>query len=165
LTGNVTGSLTAGGSLTLATAQSASGTAVDFTGIPSWVKRITVIFSGVGINGSSQTRVQIGSGSIQTSSYNNRNTTGTTGWNAVATSVNGFEFPNISPRLVDGTIVLHNPFANTWIASGLLTNSFPSIIWTGGNTGLSGSLDRVRITTSNGTDLFNAGTINISYEG
>ena len=46
VTGNVTGSLTSGGAITLATAQTASGTAVDFTSIPSWVKRITVMFNG-----------------------------------------------------------------------------------------------------------------------
>jgi len=59
LTGNVTGSLTSGGSLTLATAQTASGTAVDFTGIPSWVKRITVMFSGVSTNGWANTHRNI----------------------------------------------------------------------------------------------------------
>jgi hypothetical protein len=64
LTGNVTGSLTAGGSLTLATAQTASGTAVDFTGIPSWAKRITVMFNGVSTNGSSIILIQLGTGGV-----------------------------------------------------------------------------------------------------
>ena len=35
----------------------------------------------------------------------------------------------------------------------------------GGSISLAGTLDRVRITTVNGTDTFDAGTINIRYEG
>jgi hypothetical protein len=35
----------------------------------------------------------------------------------------------------------------------------------GGTVTLSGTLDRVRITTVNGTDTFDAGTVNILYEG
>jgi hypothetical protein len=34
----------------------------------------------------------------------------------------------------------------------------------GGFVPLSGTLDRVRITTANGTDTFDAGSINILYE-
>jgi hypothetical protein len=35
----------------------------------------------------------------------------------------------------------------------------------GGSVTLSGVLDRMRITTVNGTDTFDAGTINVMYEG
>jgi hypothetical protein len=66
---------------------------------------------------------------------------------------------------VDGHIIFHNLAANTWIAAGLLTSDNPAILWTGGNVSLSGTLDRVRITTVNGTDTFDAGSINILYEG
>jgi hypothetical protein len=37
-------------------------------------------------------------------------------------------------------------------------------VFGGGSVTLSGTLDRVRITTVNGTDTFDAGTINILYE-
>lgn len=151
--------------LTLGTAVTAtSGTSIDFTGIPSWVKRITVILSGVSTNGSSGIRFRLGSGSIQTTGYNSRNTLGTTGWNAVSTSTGGFDAFVGASNFMDGSVVFHNPAGNTWIATGLLTTDGPAIVWTGGNVGLSGTLDRVRLTTINGTDTFDAGSINILYE-
>ena len=42
---------------------STSGTSIDFTGIPSWVKRITVMFNGVSTNGTSNPLIQIGDSS------------------------------------------------------------------------------------------------------
>jgi len=48
---------------------STSGTSIDFTSIPSGVKRITVMFNGVSTSGTSNTQVQIGSGSVETSGY------------------------------------------------------------------------------------------------
>ena len=41
-----------------------------------------------------------------------------------------------------------------------------NIVWTicAGRVTLSGALDRVRVTTVNGTDTFDAGSINILYE-
>jgi hypothetical protein len=47
---------------------STSGTSIDFTSIPSWVKRITVMFNGVSTNGSSLYQIQIGSGSVDSTS-------------------------------------------------------------------------------------------------
>ena len=45
-------------------------TSVDFTSIPSWVKRVTVMLSGVSTNGTSYVQVQLGdSGGIENSSY------------------------------------------------------------------------------------------------
>jgi hypothetical protein len=34
-----------------------------------------------------------------------------------------------------------------------------------GHVSLSGALDRIRLTTVNGTDTFDAGSVNIIYEG
>ena len=48
---------------------STSGTSIDFTSIPSWVKRITLMFNGVSTNGTSNYQIQIGSGSVTTSGY------------------------------------------------------------------------------------------------
>src|SRR3990167_6478732 len=57
--------------ITLGTEQaSTSGTAIDFTGIPSGVKRITVMLFGVSTNSTSNYLIQIGdSGGIETSGY------------------------------------------------------------------------------------------------
>jgi len=49
---------------------STSGTSIDFTGIPSWVKRITVMFNGVSTNGTSNKQIQLGdSGGFETTGY------------------------------------------------------------------------------------------------
>ena len=164
LTGNVTGSLTAGGSLTLATAQSATGTAVDFTGIPSWAKRITVMFNGVSTDGTSHPLFQIGAGSIISSGY-----TSTSAYIAGA-SVNvnfyttGFGiFSAGASNLLTGHLVLTNLSGNNWVCSAVFGTS--AIWFSSGSIALSGSLDRLRVTTVNGTDAFDAGTINISFEG
>ena len=59
-----------GGAITSGTAvASTSGTSIDFTSIPSWVKRITVMFSGVSTNGTSYPQIQLGAGSVTTSGY------------------------------------------------------------------------------------------------
>lgn len=46
-----------------------------------------------------------------------------------------------------------------------MDNTSQNVQWIqSGDLLLSGTLDRVRITTANGTDTFDAGTINILYE-
>jgi len=144
---------------------STSGTSIDFTGIPSWVKRITVMFQGLSTNGTSNPLVQLGAGSVTTSGYLAATTSMDTG---VATSnyTTGFGLRSAGAvNVMHGSIVLTNITGNSWTASGNIAFSnaaaFMSI---GGSIALSGTLDRVRITTVNGTDTFDAGTINILYE-
>lgn len=157
-----------GGSITLATAQTASGTAVNFTGIPSWAKRITVMLNGVSTSGSSRPLIQIGSGSIQTTGYSSgsRETTTTGTTNPVYNT--GFVFESInSVNILFGHLILTLMSPNTYVSShSLYFNQSGSAfaIVGGGVVSLSGILDRLRITTINGTDTFDAGTINISYE-
>ena len=151
--------------LTLATAQNTtSGTAIDFTGIPSWVKRITVLFQGVSTNGTSLVQVQLGSGSIATSTY-----VGNYG-NPVAASVHGTGFVtggNASAAdLRSGTVVLCHMGANIWTEAGIIgVTSGQQPYVSSGYIALSGVLDRLRLTTVNGTDTFDAGSVNILYEG
>ena len=77
--------------LTLETAKSATSTSVDFTGIPSWVKRVTVMFDGVSTNGASNCLVQIGAGSVTTSGYISTGNAYTNAVNTVgASSTAGF---------------------------------------------------------------------------
>jgi len=170
LTGNVTGSLTAGGSLTLATAQTASGTSVDFTGIPSWAKRITVILGGVSLNGSSYFLIQTGAGSVTTSGYSGIGVKTNSSSTVQEVSTAGFIIRNGSGSsyITRAHIVLTLVSSNVWVSShsGSTTDGSDHCAVTGGGSiTLSGTLDRVRLTTVNGTDTFDAGTINISYEG
>jgi len=144
---------------------STSGTSIDFTSIPSWVKRVTVMFNGVSTNGSSYVIVQLGdSGGIETTSYLGNSQQGgspvafSTGF---LISTNGAaactRYGAISITLID---------SNAWTVQGVIADT--SNTWTtplAGVKTLSATLDRVRITTVNGTDTFDAGTINIQYEG
>jgi hypothetical protein len=155
--------------LTPGTAQaSTSGTSIDFTGVPSWVKRITVMLNGVSTNGTSILMVQLGSGSFVTTGYLAAGSGVATTVNT-ATSTAGFIFGNTN-RAVDtsnGALVLTNISGNTWVGIGsvYLATSTPQTNFAAGvSPALSGALDRVRITTVGGTDTFDAGSINIIYE-
>ena len=165
--GLVVGSASA---ITSGTAVSASGTSITYSSIPSWVKRITVIFNGVKTNGTSYRQVQLGSGSTTTSGY----TTSTAVWTTNASNLSpttGFYLGSASggSDTFYGHMVLTllSPSANTWTAS-YWTTFASGQQWVGtGMTGavsLSGTLDRVVLTTVNGTDQYNAGQVNIFYE-
>jgi hypothetical protein len=157
------------GQITSGTAvASTSGTSIDFTGLPTWVKRITVMFSAVSISGSSQFLIQLGtSGGIVTTGYSGGGFRTGTSSLAGANSTAGFYFANITAATVfSGMITITNVTGNTWVAMGLLGGDATEIIdATAGGKVLSAVLDRVRITTVNGTDTFDAGSINILYEG
>jgi hypothetical protein len=155
----------AGTVITSATAQaSTSGTSIDFTSIPSWVKRITVMFSGVSTSGTSNLLVRLGySGGIETTNYvtgsvyvGGANTSNTTGFlvNFVVTAAT-----NISVTICFTTLG-----SNLWTGTGIMNRSDGVPIMCAGNKTTTGTLDRVSITTANGTDTFDAGTINIQYE-
>jgi hypothetical protein len=150
--------------ITLMTAQnSTSGTFIDFTSIPTGVRRISVMFRGVSTNGASLHQLQLGSGSIQTTGY----TVNATQDASSANHTSGFVFiNNAAGDVCDGIITFTNFNGNIWIGSG-----FQGRIGGGvgtrntiGSVSLSGVLDRLRYTTVNGTDAFDAGSINVLYE-
>ena len=148
---------------------STSGTSIDFTGIPSWVRRITVMFSGVSTNGTSVVVVRLGtSGGVVATSYVGASG-GTVNGGAAGVAVysTGFAIDSdmAAGRAYSGNMIIANVTGNTWIESHGFGDSGTTRMCTGGgNQALSGTLDRVRITTVNGTDTFDAGSINILYE-
>jgi hypothetical protein len=154
-----------GGAITSGTAvASTSGTSIDFTGIPSWVKRVTVMFSGVSTNGSSPFLFQLGdSGGVETTGYQ------AAGGNyvAVTTSTSGFPYHNNSAGVTaEGFIEFSTLGSNIWSGSGNFASvGSAQVVSIAGAKTLSDTLTQVRITTVNGTDTFDAGTINILYEG
>ena len=149
---------------------STSGTSIDFTSIPSWVKRVTVMFSGVSTNGTSINLIQIGdSGGIENTGYSGVGTsiTSTPGV-IVAAQTAGFGIGgnNSAANTKNGDAVLTMLTGNTWTINGQFAfGNEARTDFTAGSKTLSGTLDRVRITTVNGTDTFDAGSINILYEG
>jgi hypothetical protein len=147
---------------------STSGTSINFTDIPSWVKRITVMFQGVSTSGTSNIQVQIGSGSVTTSGYVSSIIGGSSG-NALtgATATSGFLCVQqlAAAYLNNGQVVITSANTNLWVASSVMTTSTGGAgSMAGGSITLGGTLDRIRITTVNGTDTFDAGSINIQYE-
>ena len=150
---------------------STSGTSIDFTGIPSWVKRITVMFQGVSTNGTSTTQCQIGtSGGVQTSSYISNTSTIPNASSPASTAVTtgfGLCANQAAAATLSGAfrINLLDSATGLWVCDGVLSRGDSTANYVfGGTKTLSGTLDRVRITTVNGTDTFDAGTINILYE-
>ena len=146
---------------------STSGTSIDFTNIPAWVERITVMFQGVSTNSTSNHLVQLGAGSVTSSGYTSL---GLRLVNAAspssASSTAGFILGDIASAsaAIVGHMVITNISGNIWVASGYGSYGAGGFI-NGGSISLGGTLDRVRITTINGTDTFDAGSINILYEG
>ena len=159
-----------GGAITSGTAvASTSGTSIDFTSIPTWVKRITVMFNGVSTNGSSNYQIQIGSGSVTTTGYlsvSSVNAVSSVGSTAFTT---GFGIQNgaaATTTVSQGAVTIYLLSSNVYVANGLVSNSDGvRTVNSAGSITLGGTLDRVRITTVNGTDTFDAGSINILYEG
>lgn len=154
------------GALVSATAVSASGTSIDFTGIPSWVRRVTVMFSGVSTNGTSSYLVQLGdSGGIETTGYVSTGTGVTGAAGGTVSSTAGYIVRGLSASAItSGQMVITLLGSNQWCSSHVLTFDSTAMQLGAGSKTLSDTLDRVRITTVNGTDTFDAGTINIMYE-
>jgi len=127
------------------------------------------MFDSVSTNGTSFLQLQAGTSSgFMTSGYN-----GCYG-NLYAT--NSVQVVNSTAGVIfgggasatdgrSGHCLLTNISGNTWIASSTCGSVSSTVInWAGYRIPLSGTLDRVRITTVNGTDTFDAGSINIMYE-
>jgi hypothetical protein len=156
--------------LTLATAQNTtSGTSIDFTSIPSWARRITVMLSGVSTSGSSNLLVQIGTASgIEDSGYVSTGITGVSASTYIfsVSSTAGIIIRCDSPsEAAIGNLTICNVSGNSWVASGAFVKNASAINHSCGNKTLGSVLDRIRLTTVNGTDTFDAGSVNIMYEG
>jgi len=153
--------------ITSGTAQnSTSGTSIDFTSIPSWVKRITVMFNEVSSAGASMTLIQLGTGTTTytTSGYLSTSV-GAAASPGAASYTTGFGIRNDSASYVmSGHMVITNISGNIWISSHT-TKVTTAICPVGaGSVTLGATLTAVRITSVNGTDTFDAGSINILYE-
>ena len=158
--------------LVLGTAQATtSGTVINFTGIPSWVKRITVMFNGVSTNGTSQILVQVGANvSYTTSGYSSvgfgyASTPSFAGSNSTV----GFIFQDGMAAfvVVSGAMSITHFGNNNWVYTATVSRGAGATNYAGIGSGtviLPGTLDRLRVTTVNGTDTFDAGSVNIMYE-
>ena len=154
--------------LVLSTAQATtSGVSKEFTSIPSWAKRITMMFDGVSTNAGSASLVlvQLGSTTYTTSGYDsaigatNGISVGGTG------STSGFAVLWISgTNTASGAATFTLMDSNTWVYTSNARYDTSAVMYGAGRIALSGTLDRIKLLTANGTDVFDAGSINIMYE-
>lgn len=155
------------GGINLAAAQATtSGASIDFTGVPSWANRITVSLSGVSTNGSSNIQVQLGTSSgVEAAGYNSAASYTSGGANNSASSTSGMAASASinSSYSLSGALTLTRISANAWVSAGV-TSSGAQVMPSSGSKTLSGTLDRIRLTTVNGTDTFDAGSVNIMWE-
>lgn len=157
-------------SIQRATAVTASGSNVDFTNIPSWVKRITVMFNGVSFSATptAYTFVQLGTGvspTYTTSGYGSSIATFTASAASTSNQTSGFGVlnPNSSTVLYGGVCTLTNLSGNVWACTGSACDASAARVYlASGTISLASALTAVRFTA--GADTFDAGSINILYE-
>lgn len=148
---------------------STSGTSIDFTSLPAWCKKITVMFSGVSTNGSSNLQIQLGdSGGFETTGYGSSMTyivNATAATTNVSTGLLVGTYGNTAASY-NGITTICTLGSNVWVSATNLNDSTSTrtFLGSGGKT-LSDTLTQIRITTVNGTDTFDAGSVNIIYEG
>lgn len=152
--------------LTADTVKSATGTAVDFTGIPSWVQRITVMLAGVSASGTDQWWLRLGdSGGFQTSGYAGSCTTGAGNTATLITNAFIVASSQAGTDVRSGVLTLVKITGNQWVLSGYLSinDAAASGRISAGQVTLSGTLTQIRVLTA-GTNTFDAGSINVLYE-
>jgi hypothetical protein len=146
---------------------STSGTAIDFTNIPAWVEKITVMFQGTSLSSTANLLVQLGTGSTTytTSGYISTGNAATGGGNSINSSTTGFVMVvGTAARVTSGHMVITNISGNIWVSSHVAKSDTSTLLSGAGDVSLGAVLTAVRI-TSNSTDTFDAGTVNIIYEG
>lgn len=148
---------------------STSGTAVNFTGVPAWVKKITISFNGVSTNGTAIIRLVLGdSGGVETSAY-----AGDVIQLQSATAVAGASMSNAFSLMVDNasgrawygqiTLALASPSANTWTCASNISTGGGILAIASGRKALSSTLTQLQF-SAGGTDTFDAGAITVLYE-
>jgi len=144
-----------------------SGTSIDYS-IPSWVKKITILIDGVSTSGTNALQVQLGtSGGIDGASYVATRSALVASAATTVDSTTGFVLTGVTATsVITGKITIENLGGNTWVQSGTVFRANETFcVLSSGSKTLSGVLTTVRFTTVGSTDTFDAGTINVFYEG
>ena len=155
--------------LVLGTSQSTAtgATLYDFSGIPSWARRITVMFNGVSTTGTSNIIVQLGDfGGIEIAGYVGGHTAFAASVLASVSTTDGICVYSVSTAAdaFSGVATICLMGSNTWAASGSSFSPAPRGTTFASSKTLSDTLDRIRITTQSGTPTFDAGSVNIMWE-
>lgn len=155
--------------LSIGTPQSPTLATADFTSIPSWVTRITILFDGLSTNGTSAPLIQLGdAGGIENTGYTSSSYSmyeGGAGNITKFTSTAGFVITaNKAANQLYGSFVLSLFSTNKWSASSFISSQDDSGIVSAGIKTLSDALTQIRITTVGGTNVFDGGSVNIMFE-
>ena len=156
-------------SITLGTESTTTGgSTLDITGIPSGVKRITVMFVGVSTSGTSDPMIQIGdSGGFETSGYDGA--CQNAGGSVYTTYSSGYVqvSAHYAADVIHGTCVLSlEDSANfTWSEYHTVSDEVASVATGSGSKSLSGELTQLRITTVGGSETIDInGGINVQFQ-
>lgn len=143
----------------------ASGAAIDFSGIPSYAKRIIVMFNNVSTSSTSPIIIQIGVntptitgylGSAANISSSSTSTAFTTGFGATSA--------NSNVTFWHGSVQIYSVGSNAWVSSTAMAQSnLPIATCGGGSVTLSGTLNFLRVTTVTAS-AFDSGRINIMWD-
>ena len=124
--------------------------------------------SAVSTSGASFPLIQLGTGNVaNTSGYTTLSAAFTSNASGVSTSTAGFIIRNSAggTGVVYGHLILTNISGNVWVGSGTFMDTQDNRqMFSAGQGSLTGTLNMVRFTTVNGTDTFDAGSVNIMYE-
>jgi hypothetical protein len=160
------------GRMTRTASQNLSGATIDFTGLPSWVQRVAINFVDASTNGTSNYLIQLGTGATPTwvtTNYKGSSIQSSSGGNSGVNFSSGFllnQNGQGATCVFAGDLVLKLQNSNIWEGSGVFGESDAARgWWTAGSLSLGAALTAIRITTVNGTDVYDAGTVNILYEG
>ena len=154
--------------LTLGTAvATTSGTAVTLSGIPSWVKRITLMLAEVSTSGTGNLAIRLGTAAGNVSSgYKGGTSIASAAAATNDTSLVLVSYSASAATKSNGTVTLIHMGGNLWAISGVVGRSTSGFLdLTGYTVQLPGVLDRLVVLTGNGTDTFDGGSVNILYEG
>lgn len=162
--------LTQGTSKTYNWNSSSTNTALEFTTIPSWVKRITVMLSSLSTTGTAINILQLGTGATPTYV--------TTGYAGTNMSLNNGNTPNVQSYstgvifsdaqaagdTVIGNLIIANVTGNKWNISGNVSTSNTRCGLQTCTVDLGAVLTALRIYSGSATEYWDAGTMNILYE-
>lgn len=149
----------------LTATQTATGLVVDFTSIPAWADRVTVMFTELSTNGTFNPIIQIGDSAFKTTGYAGSQTLLTSGV-AVSNFSTGFQLGGANATSIrNGFFTIVRRGANTWVANGVTGFSDSAgIAILAGYVELTGALERIRF-SAGGTDQFDNGTLSVLIEG
>jgi hypothetical protein len=148
---------------------STSGVSIAFTSLPTWVRKLTIVLSGVSTNGTADILLRLSTGGVFASSgyvSNMQVLQGGTSSSGVNNTV-GFVISQGSTSVITtGTYQFINNAGNGWIGTGVFAYEHAVVgAFGAGRVTLGGTLDGIQIVTANGSDTFDAGSVNIIYEG